>query len=207
MRWSHLSAPADDGSLPDRAAPAAPPLPLALPGATVRTFDTPAFKGMTFYEIRAKSIINRVPGASRVPFEWTINPYRGCSHACSYCLAGDTPVLMADGSTRPLAAARRSATPSSARWAPARTGVTCRPPSSTLVDHRRSAFRVTLADGTRLVASGEHRFLTDRGWRHVSPAKPRLSRPRRSATGCPASATSPSRRRSHPTTRPASSVA
>ncbi|HET6529998.1 MAG TPA: radical SAM protein, partial [Actinoplanes sp.] len=104
MRWSHLSASdADDDALLDRAAPTAPPLPLALPGAIVRTFDTPGFQGMTFYEVRAKSMINRVPSASRVPFEWTINPYRGCSHACSYCLAGDTPVLMADGSTRPTA--------------------------------------------------------------------------------------------------------
>jgi DNA repair photolyase len=41
-------------------------------------------------EIHAKSIINRVPGASRVPFEWTINPYRGCGHACRYCFARNT---------------------------------------------------------------------------------------------------------------------
>jgi DNA repair photolyase len=56
-------------------------------GAVTRTFDTPAFRGMTFYEIQARSIINRVPDASRVPFRWTINPYRGCSHACKYCFA------------------------------------------------------------------------------------------------------------------------
>ena len=110
MRWSHLSAPHDGDSLSDRAAPAASPLPLALPGATVRTFDTPGFAGMTFYEIRAKSLINRVPGQSRLPFGWTVNPYRGCSHACSYCLAGDTPILMADGTTRPLAQLRRGDT-------------------------------------------------------------------------------------------------
>ena len=95
MRWDSLSA---QGS--GRAASATPPLPLALPGAVTRTFDTPGFAGMTFYEVRAKSIINRVPGASRVMFDWTINPYRGCSHACTYCLAGDTPVLMADGRTQ-----------------------------------------------------------------------------------------------------------
>jgi DNA repair photolyase len=89
MRWDNLSAPPDAGS-PGKAAPVAPPLPLALPGAIARTFDTPAFAGMTFYEVRAKSIINRVPAASRVPFEWTINPYRGCSHACTYCFARNT---------------------------------------------------------------------------------------------------------------------
>ncbi len=55
-----------------------------------RTFDTPEFRGMTFYEIRARSIINKVPGASRIPFSWTLNPYRGCSHACVYCFARRT---------------------------------------------------------------------------------------------------------------------
>ena len=37
-----------------------------------------------------------------VGFRWSINPYRGCSHACAYCLDGDTAILMGDGSTRAL---------------------------------------------------------------------------------------------------------
>jgi DNA repair photolyase len=104
MRWDGLrNAPEADAAraappLPlapplassTTAPPAAEPLPLALPGAVARTFDTPGFAGMTFYEIRAKSIINKVPGASMVPFSWTINPYRGCSHACTYCFARNT---------------------------------------------------------------------------------------------------------------------
>ncbi|MDQ0993927.1 Rv2578c family radical SAM protein [Streptomyces sp. V3I7] len=57
---------------------------------TTRTFDTPEFRGITFHEIRARSILNRVPGASRMPFEWTVNPYRGCTHACVYCFARKT---------------------------------------------------------------------------------------------------------------------
>ena len=56
-------------------------------GAVARTFDTPGFRGMTFYEIHAKSIVNRVPVTSRMAFGWTINPYRGCQHACAYCFA------------------------------------------------------------------------------------------------------------------------
>ncbi|MFI0709921.1 Rv2578c family radical SAM protein [Streptomyces inhibens] len=66
--------------------------PSALFGADVvsRTIDTPEFRGITFHEVRARSIVNRVPGASRMPFEWTVNPYRGCSHACVYCFARKT---------------------------------------------------------------------------------------------------------------------
>ncbi|WP_433869421.1 Rv2578c family radical SAM protein [Saccharopolyspora sp. CA-218241] len=41
-------------------------------------------------EVRAKSILNRVPGESHVPFRWTVNPYRGCGHACRYCFARNT---------------------------------------------------------------------------------------------------------------------
>src|SRR3984957_2261452 len=62
-------------------------LPLIERGAVARTFDTPGFRGMTFYEIQAKSVVNRVPEASRMPFRWTINPYRGCQHSCVYCYA------------------------------------------------------------------------------------------------------------------------
>jgi DNA repair photolyase len=87
MRWDNLrlldlsETAGSDGSAP---------LPLFERGAVVRTFDTPEFRGVTFYEIRAKSIINRVPEVSRVPFRWTINPYRGCTHACTYCFARNT---------------------------------------------------------------------------------------------------------------------
>jgi DNA repair photolyase len=43
-----------------------------------------------FYEVRAKSALNHVPKQSRMPFRWTINPYRGCTHACQFCFARPT---------------------------------------------------------------------------------------------------------------------
>jgi DNA repair photolyase len=54
-----------------------------------RTFDTPEFRGIEFIESECKTIINSVPG-NGLPFNWTINPYRGCSHACTYCFARPT---------------------------------------------------------------------------------------------------------------------
>ena len=56
----------------------------------VRSVQTPEFAGITFHEVLAKTALNRVPGVSAMPFGWTINPYRGCSHACVYCFARRT---------------------------------------------------------------------------------------------------------------------
>jgi len=78
MRWDSLRTAAGQEALFSRDA------------VVTRTFDTPGFRGITFHEVHARSLISRVPEASRVPFRWTINPYRGCSHACVYCFARNT---------------------------------------------------------------------------------------------------------------------
>ena len=49
-----------------------------------------AYAGMEFLHVNARSIINTVPPESLMPFRHTINPYRGCSHACVYCFARPT---------------------------------------------------------------------------------------------------------------------
>ena len=49
-----------------------------------------AYAGMEFLHVNARTIINTVPAESRMPFRHTINPYRGCSHACVYCFARPT---------------------------------------------------------------------------------------------------------------------
>ncbi|WP_349867079.1 Rv2578c family radical SAM protein [Leifsonia sp. WHRI 6310E] len=70
--------------------------PAALPGLArlnnlVRSVRTPDFAGITFHEVLAKSALNKIPGGGGpMPFGWTINPYRGCSHACVYCFARPT---------------------------------------------------------------------------------------------------------------------
>jgi DNA repair photolyase len=64
-----------------------------LPGysdAVVRRFDAPEALDTRFYEVQAKSALNHVPQRSRVPFRWTVNPYRGCTHACQFCFARPT---------------------------------------------------------------------------------------------------------------------
>jgi DNA repair photolyase len=64
----------------------------SLPGMDVervRTFDAPEALGINFHEVRAKSALNKVPG-DYLPFDWTINTFRGCVHACTFCFARNT---------------------------------------------------------------------------------------------------------------------
>src|SRR4051794_6358905 len=144
-----------------------------LPGyadAVTRTFDAPEALDIRFHEIHTKSALNRVPAASRVPFEWTVNPYRGCTHACVYCCHGDTPILMADGSHRPLAELEVG----DAIFGTERRGTHRHLVRTEVRAHWstvKPAYRVTLADGTELVASGDHRLLSRRGWTHVTGAE------------------------------------
>ncbi len=145
-----------------------------LPGyrepAAVRTFDAPEALDVRFYEVQAKSVLNKVPKASRMPFRWTINPYRGCTHACTYCMDGDTPVLMADGGLKRLADLGEG----DRIVGTERRGAYRRYVQTEVLAHWstiKRVFRIRLEDGTELVASGDHRFLTDRGWKHVTGAE------------------------------------
>jgi DNA repair photolyase len=99
VRWSNLTLDGEDRS---RETPADGGHPRfgqrRLPGyrdpAAVRRFEAPEALDMRFYEVHAKSVLNRVPEKSRMPFRWTINPYRGCSHSCSYCYARSTHTFL-----------------------------------------------------------------------------------------------------------------
>jgi DNA repair photolyase len=161
MRWDNLTVESEESrTLPGYREP-----------ATVRTFDAPEAMDVRFYEVRAKSALNRVPKASRMPFRWTINPYRGCAHACSYCLGGETPILMANGRTKPIA----DLGPGDEVYGTVRSGSYRRYTPTEVLDHWSTiqrAYRIRLADDTELVASADHRFLSRRGkWKYVIGAE------------------------------------
>lgn len=144
-----------------------------LPGfadAVTRTFDAPEALNARFHEIHAKSALNRVPGGSRMPFGWTVNPYRGCVHGCTYCSWGGTPILAADGRTRRLADLKVG----DEIYGTVKRDRYRRYVKTEVLDHWSSvkpAYRTTLADGTRLITSGDHRLLTEqRGWKYVTGA-------------------------------------
>ena len=79
MRWDGQGVSVDDGALPG----------LQRIGF-IRSVQTPQFEGITFHEVLCKSALNKVPNAAMLPFRYTVNGYRGCSHACRYCFARPT---------------------------------------------------------------------------------------------------------------------
>lgn len=142
--------------------------------ATYTTWDVEALEDIPratlhVYEDRSKSIL-ATNDSPDVGFRWSVNPYRGCTHACSYCLDGDTQILMADGSQRALRDVRVGDEIVGTR----RRGAHRRFARARVLAHWNTvkpAVRVTLSDGTTLIASPDHRFLTRRGWKHVLGAE------------------------------------
>src|SRR5579883_391724 len=112
-----------------------------------------------FLKDASRTVISRNDSPD-IGFECSINPYRGCEHGCVYCLSGETPILLADGTLRPLAEIR----PGDWVYGTRRSGWHRRYVKTQVIAHwasRKPAFRVTLEDGTQVIASGDHRFLTE----------------------------------------------
>ncbi|SDH05252.1 intein-containing Rv2578c family radical SAM protein [Klenkia brasiliensis] len=148
--------------------------PGTLPGlptvaGLLRSLQVPEFPGLTLHEVRAKSALNKVPENSSMPFAYTVNTFRGCSHSCVYCVGPDTAILLADGRTRRIADLRTGDRIIGTEV----VGAYRRYVETEVLAHwstTKAAYRITLADGTEVVASGDHRFLTGRGWKHVTGA-------------------------------------
>lgn len=150
-----------------------PPNPWA--SSHVEYLEEPPEAELEVHEEHARSILAENDSPD-IGFRWSLNPYRGCFHACAYCLDGDTPILMADGRTRAIRDVRVGdlvfgtiecgdgvrdlvRTRVSAHWSTEKPGV-----------------RLMLANGAHLVASEDHRLLTVDGWSHVGQLVPGESR-------------------------------
>jgi DNA repair photolyase len=118
------------------------------------------------YEDQSQEILSHNDSPD-LGFRWSVNPYRGCWHACLYCLMGDTEIAMANGRTKRL---------SDIQIGDETYGVTFRGRYHRIVKTQvlarwltfKPAYRITLKDGTQLTASADHRFLTTRGWKYVT---------------------------------------
>ena len=141
-----------------------PPNPWA--STHVEYLEEPPEAELEIFEEEARSILaeNDSPDLG---FRYSLNPYRGCFHACAYCLDGDTPILFADGRSRPL----REVRVGDELIGTVLRGRDRRYTRTRVLAHWstvKPAYRVSLADGTELIASADHRFLTERGWEYVA---------------------------------------
>ena len=126
-------------------------------------------EGVELYDDQSKSILSENDSPD-LGFRFSVNPYRGCAHGCSYCLSGDTPILMADGRTKSLAELRVG----DRIYGTVRRGRYRYYTTTEVLDHWsvvKPAYRVALDDGTTLVTSGDHRLLSQRGWKFVTGAE------------------------------------
>lgn len=99
------------------------------------------------------------------------NPYRGCGHQCAYCVSGDTPILMADGTSRPIRDVAIGdeifgivVTGNNRAWnyRIAKTTILAK------VSSHKQAYRISLADESNVICSADHRWLTERGWKYTT---------------------------------------
>ncbi len=77
LRWRTAAAEEEGALFPDER-------------AAGRHLGTGAYRGLEFLHVNARTVINPVPATSSMPFRYTVNAYRGCSHACTYCFARPT---------------------------------------------------------------------------------------------------------------------
>ena len=100
--------------------------------------------------------------------KWAVNAYIGCPHRCHYCVSPDTLVFMADGTSKriddvqvgdEIYGVERQDT---GKYAIARAKVTAK------AEVTKKPYRLTFSNGQHVVCSGDHRFLTDRGWKHTT---------------------------------------
>src|SRR5581483_6475915 len=145
-----------------------PPNPWA--SSVVEYLEEPPTIGLEVYEDQSRSILSKNDSPD-LPFTYSVNPYRGCLHACAYCMDGDTPILLSNGNTRQL----RDIHVGDMIYGTESDGEYRRLVRTRVLAHWttiKPAYRITLADATILIASGDHRFLTERGWKFVSDTHP-----------------------------------
>jgi DNA repair photolyase len=123
-----------------------------------------------FYKDTSKSFIT-YNDSPDIGYNASVNPYRGCEHGCAYCLDGHTLILMANGTTKAL----KDIAVGDEIYGTVKEGHYRKYTKTKVLAHwqtYKESYQITLEDGTQIIASGDHRFLTERGWKYVSDTKP-----------------------------------
>lgn len=115
-------------------------------------------------------IIYEPRGRAREYSELALNDYIGCENACTYCLRPDTPILMYDGSVKPI---------SMVEIGDEVVGVEegedsiyrryCKSIVTNKWNTKSIGYKITLSDGGEVICSGNHKWLTNRRWKSTIP--------------------------------------
>ncbi len=123
------------------------------------------------YSVKGCSYIYAPSGQAGEYAMLATNPYRGCGHKCAYCLDGDTLIQMADGSAKPIKHISKGDEVIGIKfigndraWS---TKITKSKVLAT-VKSRKLAYKIRLENGTEVICSGDHRWLTERGWKYTA---------------------------------------
>jgi DNA repair photolyase len=110
-------------------------------------------------------------GAAREYSPLALNYITGCDHGCAYCLEGNTLIQMSDGTTKSLkdlsigeSIIGIDKVPVSKSWG---HRFTITQVLAKIKTHKQ-AYEILLSNGTKVVCSGDHRWLTDRGWKYTA---------------------------------------
>ncbi|HJQ70304.1 MAG TPA: hypothetical protein VKA70_15105 [Blastocatellia bacterium] len=117
--------------------------------------------------IQPKSVLNRSGMGG-----FTLNPYVSCTVGCAYCVEGDTLVSMTDGTTKPIKDLLIGESIIGVRRDDRDDGSwSYRYAQATVLNKTESlkeAFEVALENNNSVICSGDHRWLTDRGWKYTT---------------------------------------
>jgi DNA repair photolyase len=117
-----------------------------------------------------KSFMKTVGGneGSKCHYPTRLDTYGcGCSHDCSYCVSPDTMVLMHDGTQKRISDVNIG----DEIYGVVQDGTYYRLTKAVVLDKKSSwkeAHKIVLSNGTELICSGDHRWLSDEGWSYTA---------------------------------------
>ena len=117
---------------------------------------------------KALKILSRPKGNAEEYGRWSVNAYIGCSHGCLYCVSPGTQVFMADGSSKRIDDVQVGDEIYGVEKTKTNYHAIVKAKVTAKAETFKKPWRLTFSNGQQIVCSGDHRFLTERGWKFAA---------------------------------------